>query len=64
MDTSTVVCLDHGADGLDGGIEPPGDLLVGGFQRAGSRRDGVEVRRQIAIRAQTPAVVRKAPRMR
>src|SRR6202011_5319785 len=34
MDTSTIVRLNHGSNGLDGGIEPPGNLLVGVFQCA------------------------------
>jgi hypothetical protein len=43
MVTSTIVGFDHGTDGLDGGIEPLRDFLVGGFERARPRRHRIEI---------------------
>src|SRR5690242_3764457 len=40
---STVVGLQDGADGVDCGVEPARDLAVGGVERPGPRRGGVEI---------------------
>src|SRR5258708_4528796 len=61
MILSTVVGLDDGTDGLDGGMEAAGDLVVGGFQRAGPRRHGVEVGGEPrAIRAERVQLIGQA----
>jgi hypothetical protein len=61
MDSSTIVCFDHGADGLDSGIEAPGNLMVGGFQCARPRRDDIKVGRQPrAIRAKRVKLIGQA----
>src|ERR1700722_1975769 len=43
MNTSTIAYLDHGTDSLDRGVETPGDLVIGGFQRTRAGRDRVEI---------------------
>jgi hypothetical protein len=38
-----LVRLYHGADGFDGGIEPTGNLVIGGFERTRARRGSIEI---------------------
>src|SRR5262249_24268792 len=43
MAPSALLCREHSADRIDGGIEPLGDLAIGAFQRPVARRGGVEL---------------------
>src|SRR5437762_14173459 len=42
MTPSARVGCEHGANGIDSGIEPPSNLAIGAFQRPVARRSGIE----------------------